>query len=208
MAELQCKKSNGRPIVLTVLLTSLFVVSMFAVLPVNSSTQNNLNLKVESINYVDSHPIFGLYVVLRQNGQVVASGFTWTTFSVTSGETYSIQAYNNASCTFSYWDIPNPGGFSNNYSNPMTFTATQNFGQGEMALMAEYSCGSSNGSSSTLAVTSQNTNGQTISGYYTILYNSDSRVVGTGFTPATFSLNNGATYSVQVDNYKSCNFAK
>jgi hypothetical protein len=58
-----------------------------------------------------------------------------------------------------------------------------------------------------LTVDSQNTNGQTITGYHTELHNSGGSVVGTGFTPATFSVNEGQEYTVHVDNYGSCTFS-
>jgi hypothetical protein len=59
---------------------------------------------------------------------------------------------------------------------------------------------------STLTVTSQDTNGNVISGYYTALYQGGS-VVASGFTPKTFATTSGLTYSVQADSYGSCTFA-
>src|SRR5438132_8143730 len=58
------------------------------------------------------------------------------------------------------------------------------------------------GTTSQLTAITQNTSGQTISGYYTVLFQS-SAIVGTGFSPATFTLNNGQTYTVLVDDYGS-----
>ena len=57
---------------------------------------------------------------------------------------------------------------------------------------------------SQLTITSQNTSGATITGYYTVLNYSGS-VQQTGFT-LTFTVSNGESYSVQVDNYGSCSF--
>jgi hypothetical protein len=42
---------------------------------------------------------------------------------------------------------------------------------------------------------------------YAVLYNSAGSVVGTGYTPASFTLNDGAAYTVQVDDYGSCYFS-
>lgn len=60
---------------------------------------------------------------------------------------------------------------------------------------------------SVLTIDSVNTNGQAISGYWTVLYNGAGSTVSTGYTPASFTLNNGQPYSVEVDSYGSCNFA-
>jgi hypothetical protein len=62
-------------------------------------------------------------------------------------------------------------------------------------------------STSQLTVTSQDTNGNTLSGYYTILYGGSGNVVSTGYTPTSFTLNDGQTYTVQVDDYGSCYFS-
>jgi hypothetical protein len=60
---------------------------------------------------------------------------------------------------------------------------------------------------SNLIVDSENTLGNAITGYYTVLYTSSGSVQGTQFTPATYTLNNGATYSILADSYGSCTFA-
>jgi hypothetical protein len=44
-------------------------------------------------------------------------------------------------------------------------------------------------------------------GYYTILYGQNGSVASSGFSPQTFGLVGGQTYSVQVDNYGACSFA-
>lgn len=62
--------------------------------------------------------------------------------------------------------------------------------------------------SSQLTVTSKNTSGQVINGYYAVLYNSRGGVIGTGFTPVTFTVTDGASYSVKIDNFKSCSFSQ
>lgn len=58
---------------------------------------------------------------------------------------------------------------------------------------------------SQLTVTSENLNGVSISGYYTVLSLGGSPV-STGFTPVAFGLADGQSYLVQVDNYGSCSF--
>ncbi len=51
-----------------------------------------------------------------------------------------------------------------------------------------------------LTVTSQDLSSKQINGYYTVLSQSGN-AVATGFTPATFTLNAGQSYVVQVDDY-------
>jgi hypothetical protein len=58
---------------------------------------------------------------------------------------------------------------------------------------------------STLTVTSQDTSGNAIHGYYTALYQGGSEVAS-GFTPATYTLNNGGSYVIQADSYGNCFF--
>jgi hypothetical protein len=53
---------------------------------------------------------------------------------------------------------------------------------------------------SQLTVDTQDTSGTAINGYYTVLYQNKASVA-TGFSPATFTLNNGQTYTVQVQDY-------
>jgi hypothetical protein len=61
-------------------------------------------------------------------------------------------------------------------------------------------------SSSQLTISTQMLNGVSISGYYVALYQGWS-IAATGFAPATFTVNDSQTYTVNVDNYGSCTFA-
>jgi hypothetical protein len=63
---------------------------------------------------------------------------------------------------------------------------------------------------SQLTIDTQTTNesaipGSAISGYYIILEQGGA-IVATGFTPYTFTVNDGQTYTVQVDGYRACHF--
>ncbi len=59
---------------------------------------------------------------------------------------------------------------------------------------------------SKLIVNSISTNRSTMTGFYTVLYNSGEEVVATGYTPAVFTLNNTELYSVSVEDYGSYYF--
>jgi len=171
------------------------------------TTTSTLSLTVGS-GTVNSQVIYGYQMVLYQNGQVIDTGYTPTTFSAIQGETYSIHAENlvatGVTYCFDYWD--NVGVGQGITSNPMTFTATANNGAGSMILFAVYTeCVV--GGISRLTIESQDSNGNTISGYYTELYFMSGRVVANGVTPTTFTLTNGELINVRVDNSGSCNFA-
>ena len=59
---------------------------------------------------------------------------------------------------------------------------------------------------SSLQVFTQDTAGKTLTGYYTEL-DLNGAAVSNGYTPATFTLADGVTYSVVVDGYGSCAFS-
>jgi hypothetical protein len=76
-------------------------------------------------------------------------------------------------------------------SNPPTTTTTS----------------SSNGGTSVLTVDSENTLGNPVSSYYTELYASGGGTSGTGYTPSTYTLNNGVGYQIEADGYGPCTFS-
>jgi hypothetical protein len=47
--------------------------------------------------------------------------------------------------------------------------------------------------------------GQPLPGYYTVLYQGG-KMVGAGFSPITFTVNNDEQYTIQMDNYSLCSF--
>ncbi|MGI0005903.1 MAG: TolB family protein, partial [Nitrososphaera sp.] len=62
------------------------------------------------------------------------------------------------------------------------------------------------GKQSTLTVKSQDPDGNPITGYWTVLYDSNGSVLNTGFTPATFTLNSGQQYKIGMGDYGSYSF--
>ena len=61
------------------------------------------------------------------------------------------------------------------------------------------------GGTSHLSVGTQDTSGATLTGYNTVL-SQNGVTVASGFTPATFTLNNGQSYSLLVNGFGSCSF--
>ena len=61
---------------------------------------------------------------------------------------------------------------------------------------------------SQVSVSSENSTGSTITGYYVVLFDSSGSVSGTGFTPTTFTTTASMTYGLQADSYGNCVFSK
>src|SRR5487761_189063 len=112
----------------------------------STTSQSNMTLNVNSAS-TNSQYISGYQIILYQNGQVTATGFTPVSFSLVIGDTYAIQADNYGSCTFAYWDIPVTGGYVQNYSNPMTFTATSSL----TPLPVMFNCGTTSSTTSSIS---------------------------------------------------------
>lgn len=180
--------------ILFTILALLMLLSLPSFLPVSVQAQSNVSLVISSVDS-GNNPISGYYVVLSQSGNVVSTGFTPATFSLASGATYSVQADGYGSCAFSNWQDT---GSTNAIRQVSITTNTQ--------LTAVYNCKGS--SPSSVAVSSVNQNGNAISGYYVALSSSSGSIVGTGFTPKTFSTNSGQSYSLVADGYKACAFAQ
>ena len=197
---------------LTFVLASLFVLSMFAVIPV-SAQPVGVGVIVASVNQ-NGTPIYGYYALLCMPGTSsygngtnncdsapynarISSGFTtvtFTNFGFPNGSTIGVEVENYGSCTFSHWS---DGGASN-------FELTQAYNP-PRTVTAFYNCAVAN---SSVTITSQNSGGYYITGYYTVLYNSKGSVVGTGFTQKTFTTTAGQRYSVRVSSYRNCIFSQ
>jgi hypothetical protein len=184
-------------------LISLLAVAVISILPLETAHAQGTTLTVDASNVGTSTELSGYYVALYQGGSMVASGFEPIQFSVTPGQTYSIEAGSHGSCTFGNWFYYGAGGGAvDNSSNPMTFSATSSY-PGD--LTAEYGCVTS--ATPQLTITTEDTNGNPVSGFFTVLNQSSSNTIaGTGFTPYTFTLNGDTFYTVQVDNYQNCHF--
>ena len=59
---------------------------------------------------------------------------------------------------------------------------------------------------SNLTLLSQDMNGHSISGYWTVLYDGNGSVLKTGFTPVTFTLNNTQQYRIGMGSYDNYDF--
>jgi hypothetical protein len=157
-------------------------------------TSSSLTVDTQATN---GTAITGYYTQLSQNGATIATGFTPTTFTLNSGQTYSLVVDGYGNCVFDHWLD------TGNTSNARTVSITSN-----TTLTAVLDC-------SALTVQSTDLMGNPINGYYVTLYdpsiiNSTTgyyQVVATGYTPTTFlHLIPGHTYIVEADGYGTCAF--
>ncbi len=110
--------------------TSVSTATSTATVTTNPSATSIL--MVSSVNQ-NAETISGHYTVLGgpAGSLVVAEGFGPAVVSVAAGQTYSLRAENNGSCTFSEWS-------DGTTTNPRSFTATG----APASFTAVYSCGS------------------------------------------------------------------
>jgi hypothetical protein len=159
----------------------------------NSGTQlwNGPSVFVQSIDQ-NSNLITGYYTVLYENGNPVQTGYTPATFQIAGGQTYTVGVDNYGSCNFSIWN-------DTGSTNPeRTFSVSSDSAR----FTAVYNCG---GGGSTITITSEDQNGNTITGYYTTLTGNGQNQ--NGYTPVTFTgLIGDDSYSVDAENYGNCSF--
>jgi len=140
-----------------------------------------------------------MYATIEMNGLALGSGFTPAGFSVSSGDVYSIAVSNYAGAYFSHWS-------TNATARTITVTATSS----QTVLTAIFcptlgGCGSPSGPA--IEVGSMYSNGSSLAGIFTELQQ-NGNIVSTGFTPASFPVISGQSYTVTVSNYGSSYFNK
>jgi len=184
----------------------------------SSSSGGSSSISVTS-SYFSGSSLSGMYVALEQNNQIVATGFTPVTFSVSTGSIYSIVAENYVNAYFNDWS---DGVCSS--SRSVTATSSQTT-LAALYTMTLQSCGSSGGGGSS--------NGITVSAHripasywapcfalvcgagtgpgasmYFALYDASGNVVATGFADEngyTFTgLAPGSTYYVYAADCDLC----
>jgi hypothetical protein len=165
--------------------------------PTNTST---LTINTQALNGTE---ISGYYSALYDSaGSMVGSGYSPATYTLTNGQSYTVEVDGYGSCNFDHWA-------DNANTNPLRSISISSNTQ----LTAVYNCGTSSGgggggggTTSTLTLNTQDLTGATITGYYSALRSSAGNVVATGYSPTTYTLTDGSTYTIEVDGYGSCNF--
>lgn len=116
----------------------------------------------------------------------------------TNGGTFSILASNTASTDTSFSDTSLAASTTYTYR----VSAINSVGSSSPS---NTSSATTNPTTSTLTVNTQDSDRNTIMGYYTELYQ-NGNLVDSGYTPYTFILNNGQTYTVDVVDYGKYEF--
>lgn len=90
-------------------------------------TNENGSTIVVNSQYSGGGSLTGMYVLLQQGGNTISSGFTQVTFSVTSGQTYSVTAESYTNAYFYQWS-----------DGVCSSTRTVNATASQISLTAEY----------------------------------------------------------------------
>ena len=158
-----------------------------------STTTSKLTVNAQLTN---GAPLVGMYTVLLQNGKVVASDFSPATFTLKNSLQYAVEVQDSGNLVFDHWLDTG----STSRDRPISITS-------DTQLTAVYRDTSSQPSSgqSIIYVTTVNSLGSPITGYYTTLWQNNAQIQYC-FSPCSFSVSNGQTYSVAVSDYGGENF--
>jgi hypothetical protein len=148
---------------------------------------------------LNGNAVTGMWTTVQQSGVQIDSGFTPLSFNAQQGSTYQVTVANYKNSIFNHWE-------DGSTSSSRTITATQ-----PTTLTAYYSTGSTSSPSpsptptptpttASLTINTQDSAGNAMTGYYTTL-SQNGNTVSTAFSPATFTLNSGQSYTVEVQDY-------
>ena len=174
-----------------VLLTTLVSSNTHFVLPDASAQTAQFSLSVVTQDS-GAGQIDGYYALLSQNGNVVASGFSPTTFTLNGGQDYVVSVSDYGSYVFDHWQ--DTGSKTRDRSISISSNAQI------VAVYRNTNDPPPPSGHSTLSVGSQDAIGSPINGYYTTL-SQNGAIVKTGFTVATFTVNNAESFVVSVSDY-------
>ena len=150
-----------------------------------------------TINTVDSSgsPMPGYYVVLNQSSNIVATGFTSNTFTLNSGQTYTVQVDGYQSCVFLHWSD------TGSVVDGRTVSITS-----DTELTAVIGCGSNAGTVSNIDVRTFDQNSDTIFGYY-MTFSQGGQQIYSCYSECEQVVSNGYMYQIAVSDYGSCTFS-
>jgi hypothetical protein len=132
--------------------------------------------------------IVGYYTVLFEDSNILTTAYSPATFTLDSGQSYTIQVDNYGSCHFDHWA-------DTESTDPQrTITAAST----DVQLTAVYSCATS---TSTISIAATNGHGSPLVGYYATLSTTGGSLLQRCFSPCSFTVNGGQTYQVTISNY-------
>lgn len=138
--------------------------------------------------------ITGMYTVLSQNGNTVATGFTPAQFTLSNGQTYTVTVANYGNNIFSNW--------LDTGSTSSTRTVTTSTSLILTAVYCNGPCPQAPPPSnqSVISVSTVNSAGSPLTGFYTTLWQNGVQLQSC-FSPCSFTVNNGQTYQIAVADY-------
>src|SRR2546427_1141892 len=153
----------------------------------------------------------GYWTELSQNGQVLANGYTPATYTLNSGQTYTLEADGFASCTFDHWvDTNSPNNLRDiSIISDTSLTAVLNCGNTVTTTTTTTTATTTSTTSTTtttlagfsqISVSTVNSAGAPINGYYTTLWQ-NGVMLQWCYSPCSFVVSNGQTYQVAVADY-------
>jgi hypothetical protein len=189
-------------------LTSFIIASFFA----NSWTFTNANAQEGVQQYsltvstqdATGNTINGYYTTLSQNGNLISSGYSTVTFSLAGSQSYTVSVQDYGDYVFDHWKDTG----SKNRDRTISISSDTSIvavyrnvnSPASSSTPSSTPSSTSSGGHSSLTISSENSQGNSISGYYTTL-SQNGAVITTGFTVVTFTLDNGQTYTVSVQDY-------
>ncbi len=162
---------------------------------ISGNSSSSYTLRVLSYDLFGDE-INGYYTTVSStNGTLLATGFTPFTFTGTLGATYTVQVQDYGGVIFDHWEDGHTI-----RSKTITLNA-------DIDLTAFYRTSATTPPSTyNLSVRSADLEGNTISGYYTVIQNSNETTVSTGFTPVNYLGTAGQTYLVAISDYGDATF--
>jgi hypothetical protein len=155
--------------------------------------------------------IDGYYTTLSQGGSVIKADFTVASFTLDNGQPYTVTVHDYGQYAFDHWSDTGSKtkGRAITISQDTSITAVYRNVNGDPAPTPDPTPSpdpspAPSGQSS-LTVTTFDSHDVQINGYYTTLSKSG-QTLKTGFSPVTFTLDNGQNYVVAVQDYGSYAF--
>ncbi|MCL4518418.1 MAG: hypothetical protein M1587_04400 [Thaumarchaeota archaeon] len=159
----------------------------------NEPSTSQLTISSEGTNGV---PILGMYTILMQNQNVDATGFSPAIFNLTNSLQYTVEVQDYGSLVFDHW-----------LDSGSTYRDRSVSISADTLLTAVYRNMSAPPPSgqSIINVSTVNSTGQQITGYYTTLWQNGVQLQSC-FSQCSFNVNNGETYGVAVSDYGGVSF--
>jgi len=141
--------------------------------------------------------IMGYYTVLSQNGVVLETDFTPSTFTVNNDEVYNVALHSFEEYEFLMWQDTGSAISNKDFAISSDADFIADYGN----ILDPSPLGTSE-----LTVSTVNSSGDEIFGYWTVLFQ-NGFVQKTGFSPMTVDLNNDEDYEVFVGDWDGVNFS-